>query len=67
MYTPLLHHGAFHVTVEDEVVFVSRDGEAIEPALRPQFPEVPGAFPLMFPREPDCSAESGSFSTLVAQ
>ena len=32
----LLHHGAFHITVEDDdVVFVSRDGEVIEPALRP--------------------------------
>ena len=49
----LLHHGAFHITVEDEeVVFVGRDGEVIEPALRPQFSEVRGAFPLMFPREP---------------
>ena len=38
----LLHHGAFHITVEDDdVVFVSRDGEVIEPALRPQFPEPP--------------------------
>ena len=38
----LLHHGAFHMTVEDDgVVFVSRDGEVIESALRPQFPEVP--------------------------
>ena len=38
----LLHHGAFHITVADgDVVFVSRDGEVIEPALRPQFPEVP--------------------------
>ena len=38
----LLHHGAFHITVEDDdVVFVSRDGEVIERALRPQFPEVP--------------------------
>ena len=52
----LLHHGAFNVTVDGaEVVFVGRDGEVIEPALRPQFPEVPGAFPLMFPREPNCS------------
>ena len=34
----LLHHGAFHITAEDgEIVFVSRDGEVIEPALRPQF------------------------------
>ena len=41
----LLHHGAFHVTVEDgDVVFVSRDGEVIEPALRPQFADVSGAF-----------------------
>ena len=38
----LLHHGAFHIAVEDDgFVFVSRDGEVIEPALRPQFPEVP--------------------------
>ena len=38
----LLHHGAFHITVEDDgFVFVSRDGEVIEPALRPQFPQVP--------------------------
>ena len=35
----LLHHGAFHITVEDDgFAFVSRDGEVIEPALRPQFP-----------------------------
>ena len=34
----LLHHRAFHITVENEgFVFVSRDGEVIEPALRPQF------------------------------
>lgn len=39
----LLHHGAFHVAVEDgDVVFVSRDGEVIEPALRPQFGDVSG-------------------------
>ena len=38
----LLHHGAFHIIVEDgDVVFVSRDGEVVEPALRPQFAEVP--------------------------
>ena len=38
----LLHHGAFHITVEDDdVLFVSRHGEVIEPALRPQFAEVP--------------------------
>ena len=36
----LLHHGAFHITVEEDgFVFVSRDGEVIEPALSPQFPE----------------------------
>ncbi|MCE2461408.1 MAG: HNH endonuclease, partial [Pseudomonadales bacterium] len=40
----LLHHGAFHITVEDDgVMFVSRDGEVIEPALRPQFTEVPAS------------------------
>ena len=34
----LLHHGTFHISVEDdEVVFVSRDGEVLEPALRPRF------------------------------
>ena len=34
----LLHHGAFHITIaDDDVVFVNRDGEVIEPALRPQF------------------------------
>lgn len=34
----LLHHGAFHITVEDDgFAFVSRDGEVIEPALQPQF------------------------------
>ena len=39
----LLHHGAFHITVEDDdVVFISRDGEVIEPALRPQFMGVSG-------------------------
>ena len=38
----LLHHRAFHIAVEDDgLVFVSRDGEVIEPALRPQFPGVP--------------------------
>ena len=35
----LLHHGAFRIVPEDDgLVFVSRDGEVIEPALRPQFP-----------------------------
>ena len=39
----LLHHGAFHITAEDDgFVFVSRDGEVIEPALRPQFAGVSG-------------------------
>ena len=39
----LLHHGAFHITVEDDgFVFVSRHGELIEPALRPQFAAVSG-------------------------
>ena len=38
----LLHHGAFRITIEDgDVVFVNRDGEVIEPALRPQFAETP--------------------------
>ena len=38
----LLHHGAFHIAAEDDgFAFASRDGEVIEPALRPQFPEVP--------------------------
>ena len=37
----LLHHGAFHITTEDDgFVFVSRDGEVIDPALRPQFPRI---------------------------
>ena len=43
----LLHHGAFRIVVEDDgLVFVSRDGEVIEPALRPQFP---ATFPPVFP------------------
>ncbi len=38
----MLHHGAFHITIEDDdIVFVSRDGEVIKPALNPQFAEVP--------------------------
>ena len=37
----LLHHGAFHIAAEDDgFVFVSRDGEVIEPVLRPQFPRI---------------------------
>ena len=47
----LLHHGAFRIVVEDDgLVFVSRDGEVIEPALRPQFP---ATFPTVFPRKCD--------------
>ena len=43
----LLHHGAFHITIEeDDVVFVNRDGEVIEPALRPQFARVSAEVPL---------------------
>ena len=35
----LLHHGAFHVVMEDGApVFVGRDGEVLPPALSPQFP-----------------------------
>ena len=46
----LLHHGAFHITIEDDdVVFVSRDGEVIEPALRPQFARVSAEVPLARP------------------
>ncbi len=38
----LLHHGAFHIEIEDgDVVFVGRNGEVIAPALNPQFAEVP--------------------------
>ena len=38
----LLHHGAFRIMIaNDDVVFVNRDGEVIEPALRPQFAEIP--------------------------
>ena len=38
----LLHHGAFRIMIaDDDVVFVNRDGEVIEPALRPQFAEIP--------------------------
>ena len=37
----LLHHGAFHITIEDDqVIFVGRDGEVIAPALSPQFADV---------------------------
>ena len=44
----LLHHGAFHITIEDDdAVFVKRDGEVIEPALRPQFADVSGETPII--------------------
>ena len=47
----LLHHGAFRIVVDDDgLVFVSRHGEVIEPALRPQFPET---LPPVFPRKRD--------------
>ena len=46
----LLHHGAFHITIEDDdAVFVNRDGEVIEPALRPQFAGVSAEVPLARP------------------
>ena len=52
----LLHHGAFHVTVEgDDLVFVSWDGEVIEPALRPQFDGVSEGVP----RKPNCLDPAG--------
>ena len=45
----LLHHGAFRIVPEeDDLTFVSRDGEVIEPALRPQFP---ATLPPVFPRK----------------
>ncbi len=38
----LLHHGAFRIMIaDDDVAFVNRDGDVIEPALRPQFAETP--------------------------
>ena len=47
----LLHQGAFRIVPEDDgLVFVSRDGEVIEPALRPQFP---ATFPPVFPGKRD--------------
>ena len=43
----LLHHGAFHIVIEDgEVVFVGRDGEVMAPALSPQFAGVSAEAPL---------------------
>ena len=51
----LLHHRAFRIAREDDgLVFVSRDGEVIEPALRPQFP---ATFPPVFPRKRDRLAD----------
>ena len=45
----LLHHGAFRIVPEEDgLTFVSRDGEVIEPALRPQFP---ATLPTVFPRK----------------
>ena len=43
----LLHHGAFHMqTQDDDIVFISKDGELIESALQPQFPDVSAEAPL---------------------
>ena len=55
----LLHHGAFRIMIaDDDVVFVNRDGEVIEPALRPQFAEIPedvsAEVPLLEPDTVDC-------------
>ncbi len=55
----MLHHGAFHITIEDDdIVFVSRDGEVIKPTLNPQFEEVPkdvsAETPLPGPDAVDC-------------
>ncbi len=51
----LLHHGAFHVVVEDDqVIFVGRDGEVIAPALSPQFADVSAEIPLSVPHTVDC-------------
>ena len=37
----LLHHGAYHIAMEDgDVVFVGRNGEVMPPALSPQFAEI---------------------------
>ncbi len=42
----LLHHGAYHIVVEDgDVVFVGRDGEVMPPALSPQFSGVSAEIP----------------------
>ena len=51
----LLHHGAFHITIEDgDVVFVGRNGEVIAPALNPQFPGVSADTPLLDSDAVDC-------------
>ncbi|MDE0226249.1 MAG: DUF222 domain-containing protein [Gammaproteobacteria bacterium] len=42
----LLHHGAYHIAMEDgDVVFVGRNGEVMPPALSPQFPGVSAELP----------------------
>ena len=54
----LLHHGAFHIVIDDgDVVFVSRDGEVIAPALKPQFPGVSAEVPTT-PIGPDIPDQS---------
>ncbi len=51
----LLHHGAYHIVIEDDdAVFVSRDGEVIAPALKPQFPGVSAEVRLPDPNAFDC-------------
>ena len=51
----LLHHGAFHIVMEDDdVVFVGRDGEVMAPALNPRFPDVSAEAPLPGPDTVDC-------------
>ena len=55
----LLHHGAFHIMIEDgDVVFVGGNGEVMAPALSPQFPEVPegvsAEVPLLESNSGDC-------------
>ena len=66
----LLHHGAFHVAIEDgDVVFVGRDGEVIAPALSPQFAEIPEAVsaevPLPGPATVDCPPERRRESSVL--
>ena len=56
----LLHHGAFHIVIEDgDVVFVGRNGEVIAPALNPQFPGVSAEVPPL-PIGPDIPDESSA-------